>query len=407
LITASTPGKLILLGEHAVVYGQPALVVAVDRRLTVRLDADPTLPAADTLEIDLPRVGVLTRETWTGVIEYAHRARERWQRYAAAPSSHGFTRVRGEDPAHLVKVALGETAELLTSGADADDADEPPLPGLRLSVESDLPIGSGFGSSAALAVAVVAAVLALGSRESEPSESADIGAPTVDPDVVERLALEVERRQHGMPSGVDGATVLHGGAVWAERDTSGRLVTEPLGKDRIDLEALARFRVFDTGTPLQSTGEVVAAVRERLDGDPSLHRTVEEIGELTHRFRKLLQKVPGTLSGSTLSGTSPESSDVMAGMLDLVRRVETGLERLGVVPELVRELIRRIEAEGGAAKISGAGALSSPPDGLGAGSLLVLHPDPERIRTWSFLEGMEPLDLRLGAAGLRVGVKEG
>lgn len=376
MITASTPGKLILLGEHAVVYGQPALVAAVDRRLTVRLEPFPSSREPHILEIDLPRVGALTRETWPGLLEYARRARERWHRYAAAPSSRGFAEVRGDDPAHLVKVALGEAAGHLASSGT-----RPALPGLRLSVESDLPIGSGFGSSAALAVATVAALLALSGVKSP-----DLG-------LVERLALEVERRQHGMPSGVDGATVLHGGAVWAERDPDGRLVTTPLGSEGIDLEALARFRVFDTGTPLQSTGEVVAAVRERLDGDPSLHRTVEEIGELTRRFRTLLQKVPGT---------SPKSPDIMAGMLDLVRRVEAGLERLGVVPEPVRTLIRRIEAEGGAAKISGAGALSSPPGGLGAGSLLVLHPDPERVRGWPFPEGLEPLDLRLGAEGLRL-----
>lgn len=387
MITASTPGKLILLGEHAVVYGQPALVVAVDRRLTVRLEPRPTRRDPQHLEIDLPRVGVLTRETWAGVVGYARRARERWRRYAAAPSAGGFARIRGEDggddPAHLVKVALGETADFLISGGESDTdvhRSRSALPGVRLSVESDLPIGSGFGSSAALAVAVVAAVLALG--EAEPN-----------PPLIERLALEVERRQHGMPSGVDGATVLHGGAVWAERDSDGRLVTEPLGNDRIDLGALARFRVFDTGTPLESTGEVVAAVRERLDADGSLQGVVEEIGDLTRRFRTLLQKVPGT---------SPKSPDIMAGMLDLVRRVETGLERLGVVPRPVRELIRSIEAEGGAAKISGAGALTSPPDGLGAGSLLVLHPEPERFPSWSFLEGLEPLDLRLGAAGLQV-----
>jgi mevalonate kinase len=370
LITASTPGKLILLGEHAVVYGQPALVAAVDRRLTVRLELLPSSREPHTLEIDLPQVGALTRETWPGLVEYARRARERWNRYAAAPSSRGFAEVRGDDPAHLVKVALGETAAHLASSGI-----RPALPGLRLSVESDLPIGSGFGSSAALAVATVAAVLAL----------PGVGVESPDPGLVERLALEVERRQHGMPSGVDGATVLHGGAVWAERDLEGRLTTKPLGREELDLESLALFRVFDTGTPLQSTGEVVAAVRERLDGDGALQGVIEEIGDLTRRFRTLLQQVPG------------------AEMLDLVRRVETGLERLGVVPESVQVLIRRIEAEGGAAKISGAGALSSPPGGLGAGSLLVLHPDAQRIRGWSFLQSLEPLDLPLGAEGLRLG----
>jgi hypothetical protein len=68
-----------------------------------------------------------------------------------------------------------------------------------------------------------------------------------------------------------------------------------------------------------------------------------------------------------------------------------------VVPEAVRDLVRRVDAEGGAAKVSGAGSLAGP----GAGSLLVYHPDAERIAAWPFLQRFPFHPVHLGAAGLR------
>ena len=37
-IKVSAPGKLMLLGEHAVVYGYPCIVTAVDKRLYVEAE---------------------------------------------------------------------------------------------------------------------------------------------------------------------------------------------------------------------------------------------------------------------------------------------------------------------------------------------------------------------------------
>jgi len=368
------------MGEHAVVYGRPALVAALDLRLTVRL-----VPRADgTILLDLPGLGHLEETSWEALRAYAHSVRESWHAYAREPAPERFRAVQREDPAHVVKVALGEAAEtlsapppktLITPALFSQPPPRPPgeegeqqghLPGLSLRVESELPIGSGFGSSAATAVGVIAGCLAFR------------GQP-LDPLRIEGLALEVERRQHGLPSGVDSATVLFGGLLWARKLAGGGLETERLAATS---PLLRRLRVFDTGTPAESTGAVVAAVRARRDRDPAAHeRLLDRIEAATRGFRAQLER----------------PAEDAAVTVDLIRECQACLEELGVVPEEARLLVRRVEAEGGAAKISGAGSLSGP----GAGSVLVYHPETERIAAWPFLQSLSFHSVRLGADGLR------
>lgn len=341
------------MGEHAVVYGRPALVAAVDLRLTVRVS-----PAADgAVHLSLARLGHAETLSWKALRAYTRAARERWRDYACEPGPERFRAVRGDDPAHVVKIALGESAESL--------AEEEP-PGVRVAVESELPVGSGFGSSAATAAGVIAGYLAW---RSVP----------LDLQRIERLALEAERRQHGLPSGVDTAAVVHGGLLWA-RKTAGGLEAEVM-EPRSSL--LSRLRVYDTGTPPESTGAVVAAVRRLCDQDPGGHaRRLDRIEAATRGLRGELAR---------------EEEDA-ARVRELIRECEACLEELGVVPAPVRELVRKIEAAGGAAKISGAGSLAGP----GAGSLLVYDSDAERISGWPFLSPLTAHPVHLGAAGLRL-----
>ena len=63
----------------------------------------------------------------------------------------------------------------------------------------------------------------------------------------------------------------------------------------------------------------------------------------------------------------------------------------------MQEIVRGVEQEGGATKISGAGALT----GTGAGSLLVYHPDPDSISRWDCLAGLAQVPALLGAEGVR------
>ncbi len=149
---ATACGKVILLGEHAVVYGVPALAAGIDRGAR----AEATL-------LDAQGGGASALSLGGGVLT----------------ASAG-----GEDDLSRAFAALlGEQAPLVSVAAS-----------------SDLPPGGGLGSSAALGVAIARALEELaGTAEAER-----------DARVLER-ALSWERVFHGNPSGIDTHAAAHGG----------------------------------------------------------------------------------------------------------------------------------------------------------------------------------------------------
>jgi mevalonate kinase len=356
VVIASTPGKLILMGEHAAVYGRPALVAAVDLRLRARFTR--LASSRGGVVLDLAGLGVRRELLWTEIADYARAARQAWDDYARHPDAATFRRLWGTDPAHLVEIALGEAAAALGEATPPD---------LELVVASQLPIGSGFGSSAAAAVALVAGFCAWRGQR-------------LDGTAIERLALEVERRQHGLPSGIDTATSLYGGLLWAQRSADGALAVERLAAHS---PFLRRLQVFDTGTPAEPTGAVVAAVRERVARDPqAFEQRFDRMAALTFALREQLER----------------AEENPAEIVALMREHQACLEELGVVPAAVRSLVRAIEAAGGAAKISGAGALT----GTAGGTLLVYHARPESLDGWEPLRPLRRHRVTLGAPGFHL-----
>lgn len=161
-ISATAPGKIILFGEHAVVYGQPALAVPVTH---VRVEAQIE-PARDNepSRILAPGVGLDTRVD-------------------ALPLSHALS------------VAL---RGVLSACGIA----EPPR--FQLTIQSTIPVAGGMGSGAAVSVAVIRAF------------SAFLGHPLPD-DQVNALAYEVEKGYHGTPSGIDNTVITYARPVYFVR----------------------------------------------------------------------------------------------------------------------------------------------------------------------------------------------
>lgn len=156
-IITHAPGKIILLGEHAVVYGQPALAVPVSQ-----LTATATLTPAAQCVIHAPDLGRRYPLSAAGADDpIAAAIRLTWSRYAPA----------GKEP-HF-----------------------------ELTVTSTIPIAAGLGSGAALSAAVVRAVAGRLGHVLEPAE-------------VSALVFETEKILHGTPSGVDNTVVAFEQPVW-------------------------------------------------------------------------------------------------------------------------------------------------------------------------------------------------
>jgi mevalonate kinase len=151
-IQATAPGKIILFGEHAVVYSRPAIAVPVSK-----------VRAQPVLETTAPGSGL---------------------RITAPDLDRDYllAEARAGDPlAATIEIALNHLGQ-----ADVPDA--------VLSVTSSIPLGRGLGSGSAISTAIIRALGHHFSRIFSPAE-------------VSSLVFEVEKLYHGTPSGLDNTVV--------------------------------------------------------------------------------------------------------------------------------------------------------------------------------------------------------
>jgi mevalonate kinase len=171
-VTASAPAKVILFGEHFVVYGEPAIVIAIDKRAyakaELRQDKQLYLRSAN-----LNLSGYFRNEIFK--IEQGN---EKEARLKFAP----------------LKLAVGKVLEIYGDKV-----------GLEVEVNSTIPVAAGLGSSAAVAAAVTTAVGALLNLKM-PKET------------IFRISCEAEKIVHGTPSGIDPAISTFGGTLLFQMD---------------------------------------------------------------------------------------------------------------------------------------------------------------------------------------------
>jgi mevalonate kinase len=372
-VTASAPGKCILFGEHAVVYGHPAVAVAIDQRISVKIQPSPNhLWLLDGSSLNMnrnPHIKGLIEKLW--------------------PKQYG-------------------------------------APELSIHIEGNIPRASGLGSSAALSVATAAALRMARGRwvsktdgtqqqywlegfgstiaNSEPydnspgffaKESQDekyhiTGKNSVDGDECAILAHGVEAAvQQGRASPMDSSTCSHGGIIIIS-DVVEQGINYLYQRSLAMKDATRMWHIHEMSPPINSddvylvigntgvhapTGKQVAKVAEMLQQDPSRMKEIDTIGQIARRGIKALKEGDFAAVGRTMT-----ENQLM-------------LSSIGVSSPQLDNLIKAASPSSLGAKLTGAG---------GGGCMVALTRNPKETSDAIELAGGRTLISRLGSSGLSV-----
>ncbi|MCE5213215.1 MAG: mevalonate kinase [Methanobacterium sp.] len=297
-ITASAPGKVILFGEHSVVYGKPAIAVAVNRHvhITIQEGSDtlihvhsPELEVSGYLELEDETVNC-ENKLKSGILNYILKSLKK------------------------IQDGTGSTFKK----------------GLEITLELEIPIGAGLGSSAAVTVATLAAAFKYFNQE-------------VDRKKLAQLAHEVELEVQGAASPIDTALSTYGGAIYLSPET-GEIINLSLDWN-IPLVIGHTLRE-------SNTAQLIKTVRNKKERYPSiLNPLFESMEQITLEAREALTRKDENRLG--------ELMNINHGLLDA----------LGVnTPVLSKMIYLARESGAKGSKITGAG---------GGGSIIAYCPGKE------------------------------
>jgi len=300
---AIAPGKLILSGEHAVVYDKPALVMAVDR-----CAESVIVPggAGDEVSFELKDLQQTESFTLRALRDLRQRVARNYRLFLEGKLSIREVLYKPVELFQFAFITILDGLHLKVAN------------GLKIQLHSNIPIGCGMGSSAATVLSVIRAI-------------GHYFRVDFRPEWYQAYSLEAENLQHGHASGVDTYISMHGGCA---RFRQGQADQLPLPRMPMHL--------VHTGIPETTTGECVSYVRERFE-----HSAIwNEFEAVTNAMEKALRE------------------NNLESIQGAIRENQRLLSHIGVVPARVQAFVADIERDGAAAKVCGAGAVGGDKGGM-------------------------------------------
>ncbi len=228
MIISESPSKVILFGEHSVVYGYPAIASAINLKTYVN---------------------VTQQNGYTTI--FSESLNLRWTYNERIPGE--FLPLK-----RIIDVIEEKYGVTLKNG-------------LKIDIKSDVRPGSGLGSSASVAAAFAGALLYYIKGKLDAKE-------------LNEIAYEAEKVAHGTPSGIDNTVAVNGGIIKFVKTDNGPLI------EKIKLNQEIPLIIVDTGLG-RSTRVAVSKVRELFSIESNLIKKIfEGIGHIAERIWEDLSK---------------------------------------------------------------------------------------------------------------------
>jgi len=326
VFSAKAPAKLIISGEHAVVYGAPAIAVAINQYITttVNWSNSSTFNSSSSsnkynspiINFNLVELKYAKAHPIKTLLSLAHKLQHNYN--AFLNNSCSIKQVI-KKPFELMQYAVINLLAKLQLQISKN---------LDIKVDSNIPIGAGLGSSAAVIISCLRSLAYLFTINWDPNKFL-------------KIAKDIEHLQHGYSSGLDLYMSTFGGCNYFNFAND---IVKPIA---IDLPKLG-CKIVHTGIPAATTGECVISAKEYF---------INNHLDLVNKFTLITETIRLALINND-----------QLQLINAIRANHNLLCSIKVVPEKIQHFIKDIELIGGAGKICGAGSIS----GDSAGILLVI-----------------------------------
>ena len=348
--------KCILSGEHFVVHGQPALVMSLNKKISIQAFIEFNKNTNNNSK-NISDIEYQIEQRFCGETKNRSTSSLRANSEANYPSSSLRANSEANYPSSSLR-AYGEAnpgeaqrnPNHLPEHKNNPQTNEPRTPlinhalanaiqaykiqnikKIKLIINSQIPQSRGYGSSACVLTALIKAL----------NNACELCLST---DQIFTWVHEMECYQHGKSSGVDPMIAILGGVLFVRPTNppslkNARKLNIDINKNKI----LKNLNFIDTGPSQSSTGECVEHVRKTIKNN---NIELSQAGEITNQMRGALEQEDESKFNQTIFSN------------------QELLEKIGVVPDEVRNKIKKLSEQGFVAKISGSGSIRGDSAGI-------------------------------------------